>query len=301
LALAKEFGEERVGRLLEEFRRESAREGASASTGPDWDVLAGVLVAERAAELDVAVASAMAAQVEEVDRTRWGRMLASLPPTLVEGILGVLEEEYGQQSARQVLAQPWSRDWAQWEDLQTDLCDLGVTPGCADALERDEVLKCVQGRLRAHVRLAVQNAAVVARSDGETQMDLRRLGYEPGHGEVWDDSQCLADSLLQLLKEYGVLSGDISEAERKDACAENRRRLNGHGNHALRPRRRCAFTNADLGEDARAYLQHDVHAEPTVEFFLEWFADAEDRGFAGGGDCVDRVLAFRFGDRGAEQ
>ena len=89
---------------------------------------------------------------------------------------------------------------------------------------------------------------------------------------MWDDSQCLADSLLQLLQEYGVLSGDISKAERKDACAENRRRLNGQDNHDLRPRRRCAFTNADLGEDERAYLQHDVHAESTMEFFLEWFA-----------------------------
>jgi hypothetical protein len=27
----------------------------------------------------------------------------------------------------------------------------------------------------------------------------------------------------------------------------------------------------DEGEDPLAYLQHDVHAEPTVHFFLEWF------------------------------
>ena len=41
----------------------------------------------------------------------------------------------------------------------------------------------------------------------------------------------------------------------------------------LRPRERDSFTNADVGLNPRAYLQHDVHAEPTVRFFMEWFAE----------------------------
>ena len=154
---------------------------------------------------------------------------------------------------------------------------LGVTCGGADALEREEVLECVRRRLRAHVRLAVQQAVVVYPSDDETLRDLQRVGFRKGDGMVWGDSQCLADSLLQLLQEYGVLSRAISEKERKAACAENRRRLNEHRDPALRPRKRCAFTGVDKGEDPRAYLQHDVHAEPTVEFFLEWFCEAGKR------------------------
>ena len=188
-----------------------------------------------------------------------------------------LEVEYGGQRATQVLAEPWSRDWEQWEELVKELVGLGVACGGADALEREEVLECVQRRLRAHMRLAVQNAAVVARSDEETLADLEALGYERRHGEVWGDSQCLADSLLQLLQACGVLSRDISDEERKEACAANRRHLNEHSDHALRPRRRCAFTSADLGEDPRAFLQHDVHEEPTVLFFLEWFAERGKR------------------------
>jgi hypothetical protein len=154
---------------------------------------------------------------------------------------------------------------------------LGVRCGDVDAFEREEVLECVQRRLRAHVRLSVQNAAVVYPSDDETLRDLERLGFRKGDGKVWGDSQCLADSLLQLLQEYGVLSMAISDKERKDACAENRRRLNVHLDLALRPRARCAFTGVDMGEDPWAYLQHDVHAEPTVEFFLEWFGEAGKR------------------------
>jgi hypothetical protein len=96
--------------------------------------------------------------------------------------------------------------------------------------------------------------------------------YVRGHPLMqYSANQCLADSLLQLLQRAGVLSIHISEAERVHACAENRRRLVSHEVVALRPRRRCAATNVDEGEDPLAYLQHDVHAEPTVHFFLEWF------------------------------
>jgi len=101
---------------------------------------------------------------------------------------------------------------------------------------------------------------------------LRLFGYENGHGNVWGDNQCLADSLLQLLQREGVLVGNISDRERKEACAENRCRLIAHEDPDVRPRNRCAATGTDRGEDPRAYLQHDVHAEPTIWFFLEWFA-----------------------------
>jgi ATP-dependent DNA helicase PIF1 len=269
-ALRKEFGSDRVDRVLCRFREQAVLEQTGAGAMPDYEVLASVLVAECAGDLDVAVASALAEEVEDVDRTRWGQMLASLPSSVVEGILAVLGSEYGDR-ARKVLAEPWSRDWEQWEDLVKNMRRLGVRKTDANALGREDVLEEVRGRVRAHVRLADQNKAVVAPSDAATLAELKFLGYDHGRGEVFEDSQCLADSLLQLLQKAGVLSGDISWPDREEACAENRRRLIAHADPAVRPRNRCVARGIDLGEDPGAYLQHDVHAEPTVWLFLERF------------------------------
>jgi hypothetical protein len=195
--------------------------------------------------------------------------------------------EYGKEATR-ILSESWSRDLELWEDLVRNLRSLGVSPIYSAVCESEDVMDCLRACLRAHTRLAAicHNDPVVASapSDVETLAHLRTLGYEPGRGMVWTDkyvrghplmqysaNQCLADSLLQLLQRAGVLSIHISEAERVHACAENRRRLVSHEVVALRPRRRCAATNVDEGEDPLAYLQHDVHAEPTVHFFLEWF------------------------------
>ena len=271
-ALVQEFGKDRVERLLQQWRQQAVHERAGGSVVPDFDVLVSVLVAERAADLDVAVASSLADEVGEVDRTRWGRMQASLPPEIVEGLLSACELQYGAR-AREILSESWSRDLELWDEFVVEMRGLGVLQVHSDACERDDVMECMRACLRAHVRYAaICTKAVVAPSDTDTLAELRLLGYESGHGEVWDDSQCLADSLLQLLRREGVLAGNISERERKEACAENRRRLIAHEDPAVRPRNRCAATGTDKGEDPRAYLQHDVHAEPTILFFLEWFA-----------------------------
>jgi hypothetical protein len=283
-ALAQEFGNERLQRVLRQFRQQVAHERSGADAVPDFDALVSVLVADRAADLDVAVARSLAEEVEEVGRTRWGEMQASLPVELVEGLLSAFELEYGAR-ARKILSEPWSRDLQLWGDFVKNLRDLGVSQAHTEACESDDVLDCVRACLRAHVRFAaICTETVVASSDAETLAELRSLGYEPGRGQVWSDrqrrddsllkfstNQCLADSLLQLLQRQGVLSSGISDAERIEACAENRRRLVSHVDHVLRPRRRCAATGVDQGEDPFAYLQHDVHAEPTVWFFLEWF------------------------------
>lgn len=96
-----------------------------------------------------------------------------------------------------------------------------------------------------------------------------------GQGQSFTDDEgrcandCLADSLLQLLVRGGFLA-ECTWDERRMACAQNRRAL-VDGLEDLRPRQRDSFTNADLGPDPRAYLQHDVHAASTVRFFMEWF------------------------------
>ena len=58
---------------------------------------------------------------------------------------------------------------------------------------------------------------------------------------------------------------------REAACVENRCALVS-GPLALRPRRRDAFTQEDLGLDDNAFLQHDIHAEPILLFFMCYFA-----------------------------
>ena len=79
-----------------------------------------------------------------------------------------------------------------------------------------------------------------------------------------------ADSLLQLLVHHRVIYGDgddleLSEPKREAVCSENRDRLCLRNNGRLMPR----WANGRA--DPEAYLQHHVHAGPTIEFFLEQF------------------------------
>ena len=76
----------------------------------------------------------------------------------------------------------------------------------------------------------------------------------------------MADSLLQLLIAHGVLATDITDVERDAACEANRRELV----HSHLPNRRPRDQRGR--NDPRAYLEHDRHAQASVEFFLRRFA-----------------------------
>ena len=76
----------------------------------------------------------------------------------------------------------------------------------------------------------------------------------------------MADSLLQLLIAHGVLAADITDVERDAACEANRRELV----HSHLPNRRPRDQRGR--NDPRAYLEHDRHAQASVEFFLRRFA-----------------------------
>ena len=76
----------------------------------------------------------------------------------------------------------------------------------------------------------------------------------------------MADSLLQLLIAHGVLASDITQEERDTACEANRHELV----HSTLPQRHPR--NLRGGDDPMACLEHDRHAEASVEFFLRWFA-----------------------------
>ena len=108
----------------------------------------------------------------------------------------------------------------------------------------------------------------VETTDMEKLDDLEQQGWQRRDGETWGSNDCLADSLLQLLFESGVvLLPVVSEGEqgtmRREACRENRQAL--CASDALHPR------DSDGVLDPRTYLQHDRHAAATVQFFMNRF------------------------------
>ena len=81
-------------------------------------------------------------------------------------------------------------------------------------------------------------------------------------------------SILPLLSYHGFVSATLLDgrAERRRACSQCRNHLVTHANSQLRPVVRtengCEGRSASDEEHARAYLQHDAHAETIIRFFL---------------------------------
>ncbi len=131
------------------FSADVAEVGAERTdVAPDLDVLTSALRLDRAADLDVAVAGAVESEGVDAQATRWGRVLAGLPPFLYEGVLGALECEYRARGP-DILASPWSQDWAQWDDLAKDVRGF-LELGGEECLAEEYVLESVRRRLRAH-------------------------------------------------------------------------------------------------------------------------------------------------------
>ena len=113
-----------------------------------------------------------------------------------------------------------------------------------------------------------------AKTDQERRSELertRRRKVDCGDGH---NNECLADSILQLLSFHGFVSATLLEcrAERRRACAQCRNHLVTHVNSQLHPIVRtangCEDRSASDDEHARAFLQHDNHAETIIRFFL---------------------------------
>ena len=232
------------------------------------DVLAALQASKRAAELDISIEGAVSSRRAD-QGSKWEVLLSSLPSLLYEGLLGALRAEY-QGQATDILSSSWSQDWVGWDELQ-ERVSVFIAEAGEECLMEERVLECVMRTLRAHLRAAVQNKGVDSASDTARIAQLRSIGLLRGRGEVFRANQCLADSLLQLLMHLGFLSPSITMEARRVACAENRRQLT-MGPADLRPRNRDPFSSSDYGEDPRAFLQHDIHAEVTIRFFMDWFA-----------------------------
>jgi hypothetical protein len=242
----------------------------------DFEVVAAVLASRCAGTLDVAVERHRGVEFSGRVSSRWEELLSALPRFLYEGVLGALKAQYGEET-KHVLAQEWSQGWVRWQKLRQYVAEvLARDDNTESCFEQDVHLDFVRRVLRAHVRLFARHEHHGFPSDRTCLLELESLGLTRGRGEVFvsadgrSANQCLADSLLQLLIRNGFLLDTITIEERQAACAENRRRL-CVGDDVARPRSRDAFTGEDQGEDHYAYLQHDVHAEITIRFFMAWF------------------------------
>ena len=177
----------------------------------------------------------------------------------------------------------WSAAWHGW----TELCDEArVMNDIEDAEFWNSITASVRSTLRRFFMLADQNAVVVHSSDARRRSDLECSGFLFGRASG-DGNNCLADSLLQLLVHHGFLVDSITDDDRLTACAASRRAL--CGDPGLCPR--------DLrGRPAeRAYLEHDRHAGPTIDFFMSWFHTSAVRPLPAAGL---RLVVFTRFDRG---
>ena len=208
-------------------------------------------------------------------------VLAMLEHPLQESVCAALHGVLGD-AWWEVTSAQWSVDWAGWGQLLADVTQLraqGAAVFSAAVLERTSTA------LRQFVRLAAQNeAAKVTWTSDEAA--LRRLRATDalfrGTGQVDGNNECCADSLLQLLMALSILPV-LDIPQRREACAACRRHLVEHPDERLRPRRRDAFSGVDEGACANAFLQHDVHGEAVIRFFLEYFRDRVLRQVPAGG------------------
>ncbi len=98
-----------------------------------------------------------------------------------------------------------------------------------------------------------------------------------GVGWVHGNNECCADSLLQLLSRAGFVEGSLATdvSGRRKACSACRAHLINHENEQLHPKQRTstgAVASVSDAEHDAAFLQHDVHAEAIVRFFVEMFS-----------------------------
>ncbi len=92
-----------------------------------------------------------------------------------------------------------------------------------------------------------------------------------------------------------MASGIVAQvrvAERQQACTANREHLVHDADETLRPRRRDAFSGADLGVEDGAFLQADVRAGGSITFFMQYFEQRVLRRLPRGG--VQVIVHSRF-------
>ena len=129
--------------------------------------------------------------------------------------------------------------------------------------EEDEQLTALAGLLVYEIGVIVSNnrelAVDVSTSDAKAITNLKAAGWTFGIGQVWGENDCLLDSLLQLLIACGFLP-QMELRLREKWCKECR--VHFCGSEGLHPRSRTGM------KDPHAFLQHHLHANAAVAFFM---------------------------------
>jgi hypothetical protein len=190
-----------------------------------------------------------------------------IPSSVASMVLDGLERAVGKPTALKLARAPWVKDLANWRNLALEVEQVRAGP-CppAPGIYNAIVCECVFAATRL---IAQQQAATLptSASDQEKREEFLASGWLWREAAAWDENDCLADSLLQLLHLHGLVLagpkgvGEASVRERKEGCSAARQHL--LRSPSLMPRNQYGRAQWD------AYLQHHRHAAALVEFFLE--------------------------------
>ena len=214
----------------------------------------------------------------------WLRMLneVAIPPDVVTAILSGLQQQFGEGLTWELATSDWFVGLTRWQELGTEVNHvLAAFGGVADGGHAlPLVIMQVQEVVFALIQIVLYHemGGTLDRSDQDMLNLLSGRGFEWRRGRVWDDNNCLADSLLQLLEAFSIITGtgpdgSVTLEEREAACAACRAHLCADA--TLAPRE----TNGRVSRGA--FLQHHRHAEAATKFFLLRFASGRSLPSAG--------------------
>ena len=165
----------------------------------------------------------------------------------------------------------WASTWHGWAEAASEL-DITLDDASINDVASDYLVRFFQ--------IIMNNADLASTTDDVRRSQLQAAGKPVGRGLVHGQNECCADSILQLMAHHALVPTNLktqmpdATRARQAACAECRRRLVTHPNWDLRPVCRTdtgTIANATDAEHAQAYLQHDIHGEEIVRFFLQHF------------------------------
>jgi len=196
------------------------------------------------------------------------RLELVLPAAVMELLVQGLVRYFDPQQACILASQRWFADLVAFRGLANDFLDT-CGPDTAPAVAVERMTPRVTGALAevARVVAAQRGPLIIRKTDALRRQELLKDGWV-FHSASGDGSNCLADSLLQLLVLHGLLQ-PVPPEERLIGCGAFRSHLLEHPR--LQPR------DADDRLDPLAYLQHHRHAEAAVYFFLDRFSTARDQ------------------------
>ncbi len=185
--------------------------------------------------------------------------LLGLEEDVLQPVLAEMQRKFGEGLAWQLAGKEWLLDWERWALFVSEVQVQKQTWN--EGVFVFHVWPVVGEFLFALSRVVAAQMPDAVRSNDEAIRTLRDAGLVCGTGQVWGHNACLMDSLLQLLMFHGVVREDV---DRYSACKANREHLEARPE--LVPR------DVHGHEDYGGYLQHHRHAEPTLQFFIAWFA-----------------------------